>query len=251
MQTLWVLLLVMMAFAMPAEAVLWPPDFEPPTIIETTLKSKHIVLGTVIDVSDTVWNHPVFDFPMSLVTFRIERDLLDEIARAENEEALDDEKEKISYFAQEGGKDVEIVGIPSLEVGDRAFLRIVPMKAEIVINGIRTNLSFEVFGGIYRRDRLQKNPKAENDPIVAFGWGGMHMTVSELARITRATLKRPKQMQSLERRLLSLKGTHGMRLGKLVMPPDSRMNIAFDEIKAIETELKLPPLPNPKKGGQK
>ncbi len=237
--------------AFSAIAVTWPADYKFPTTAETTLKSKYIVLGKVIKVEPLDNSH-------SLVTVGVERDVLEEIRRSDSGETdrgdKDDKEMKTVAFFQEGGPTVdgyetELVGLPVLKMGDRRFMAITPAKHPVKVNGQVYDLIVDWWGG--GGSRVHPNPEAPDDPLVQFWWGGLHLTVSQVARITRAILKAPERMESLEKHINAIKGTHRVVMGKLVMAPDAKMDLAFNEISAIERELKLPLLPKPGKGDRK
>ena len=67
------------------------------------------------------------------------------------------------------------------------------------------------------------------------------MTVLEMTRIVRATLKKPRRMRTFERRVGKLKrpGFIDIATGNAT---DTRLPVVMNEVAAIEAELKLLPL---------
>jgi hypothetical protein len=63
-----------------------------------------------------------------------------------------------------------------------------------------------------------------------------------MARIVRATLKRPKRMRTLERRVNALKRPRRYRKRDVLMSPDARLPVVMKEVAAIEAALNLSPL---------
>ena len=144
----------------------------------------------------------------------------------------------------EGGW-VTAVGVPVLKRGDRVFLRLPPTTSPYEHNGQTADSYTHEHGTVYtvreERGELDKH-------IIEEGWKGMDVTVLQMARIVRATLKQPERMRTLERRVSGLKRRPLVRdvNGRLrPKQPDDRLPIAMDKVRAIETELKLPPLDPP------
>ena len=225
------------------------------TTIDTqmTLKAKHIVVGEVVGVS-FAFTRPEFKLPSSFVTVRIDLDIKKEIERADHPSAeakrsQQDQTEKdppTVTFVQVGGPYpdgtvAQAVGVPFLELGDRVFLRLVPTIRAVTHQDTTSNLTISDFGCKFD---LKENGEALDDHIVQRGWQGMNATVFQMARITRATLKQPKRMESLERRVNALARPRPIINvdGSVHMPDDARFNIVMEEVAAIESELNLPPL---------
>ena len=81
--------------------------------------------------------------------------------------------------------------------------------------------------------------------IIEGGWQGIDVTVLQMTRIVRVTLKQPERMRALERRVSRLKRmpiVFDVNGRPRRMQPDGRLPVVMDEVKAIETELNLPPL---------
>ena len=67
--------------------------------------------------------------------------------------------------------------------------------------------------------------------IIPSAWQRIDMTVIQMARIVRATLRKPERMRDLERRMSELKH----------LAQDARSQTVMDEVMDIEEALSLPP----------
>ena len=228
-----------------------------------TLEAAHIIVGEVTHVSF------VFEYedwgPLSFVTVRLDKDIKREIERVDNQEtkplegqASEKERETppqtvtcvqvggpypmfkfLPFF--EGGW-TTVAGVPVLKRGERVFLKLIPMPSPVEHKGQTANSITHEFGTMYA---VREEGGELNKHIIERGWQGMDVTVSQMTRIVRATLKQPERMRALERRV------HGLKRMPIVfdvngrprrLQPDGRLPIVMDEVKAIETELNLSPL---------
>jgi hypothetical protein len=235
-----------------AEATTWPADYKFPTATETTLKAKHIVVGEVTHIS-FVFGLPEFNLPFSFVTIRVDWDIKQAIERAEQQNELpadrpDTDKSKTHgteptvTFVQVGGPNADgdtlrVVGSPVLKRKDLVFLRLVPTIRPIEHDGQQTDVCLDVTSSLYF---LKEESKPLEERLIPWGWGRLDVTVSQMARITRATLKQPERMQALEYRMRELR--------RAQMPKPAQLNLVMREVAGIETELNLSPLQAPQKG---
>ena len=233
---------------------------------ERILEATHIVVGEVRHVSF------VFEYEdwgsLSFVTIRVDKDIKQEIGHVDNQETrpLEGQASKkecetppqtvtcvqvggpyplvkfLPFF--EGGW-TTAAGVPVLKRGERVFLRLIPMPSPVEHKGQTANSITHEFGTMYA---VREEGGELDKHIIEEGWKGMDVTVLQMARIVRATLKQPERMRTLERRVSGLKRRPLVRdvNGRLrPKQPDDRLPIAMDEVRAIETELKLPPLDPP------
>ncbi len=208
---------------------------------EMTVDATHIIVGKVTHVSF------VNDDSLSLVKVRVYKDI-----KAEIEGKI---PQKTVNFVQDGGpyplikgvpffsvNGVRVVGFRTLKRGEYVFLRLQPTHHPFRFNGKTLNSCTQSKGTTYsvreEGDNLDKH-------IIEAGWLTMDVTVLQMTRIVRATLKQPKRMRALAGRVSKLKrmpfayDAQGRFRPK---QPDDRLPFVMDEVKAIETELKLPPL---------
>ena len=243
--------------------------------IKRTLEARHIIVGEVTHVSfvfELQFTGPEYgpdgwatSGPLSFVTVRVDKDLKKEIERVDNQETKPlegktSEKERetppqtvtcvqvggpyplvkfLPFF--EGGW-ITAAGIPVLKRGERVFLRLIPTTSPVEHKGQTANSITHEFGTMYsvreEGDELDKH-------IIEGGWRGMDVTVLQMTRIVRATLKQPERMRALERRVSKLKrmpfvqDAQGRYRPK---QPDDHLPVVMDEVTAIETELNLSPL---------
>ena len=205
----------------------------------TTLKATHLIVGEVIEVSF------VFEKErgnattglLSIVKVRVVSDMkktiedAEAVAAAENvdgESDGDDASEQFVFFTQRGGPYeaggmVEAVGFPLLEVGDYVFLRLSPRTWVITHNGVTVESCIEMFGTVYEIDKNDSDDIT--DHIIVKSWKDLDLSVNDMTRIVRATLKRPDEMKRFER--------------------DSNAptkEVLMSRVGAIETALNLPQL---------
>jgi hypothetical protein len=214
------------------------------------LEAKHIVVGEVIDVS-FVFTPPGYFDSFSFVTIRVDLDIKQEIVRQEQKETANNAKRRNKKnptvtLAQLGGPSpdgdyVKIAGLRTLKTGDRVFLRLVPIVDPPLLehDGQRSDVTVLKYGCRY--SLTQEKGKALDETVIKHGWQGMDVTISQMARITRATLKQPKRMKALELRVHALGRPRPVlnASGHLQMPPDARLNIVMDEVATVEAELGL------------
>ena len=266
-QTLWCVLLIIGLCLVNFSSMgsQYPEDAFDFTIIATerTLEARHIIVGKVTHVS-FVFELEGWD-TLSFVTIRVDKDLKQEIGHVDNQETKPPEgqvSEKESEtppqtvtFVQVGGPYrlfdflpfpdgdwVTAAGIRTLKRGERVFLKLLPTTSPVEHNKRIANSYPCDHGSIYsvreEGDELDKH-------IIERGWQGMDVTVLQMTRIVRATLKQPERMRTLERRVSGLKRrpiVFDVNGRPRRMQPDDRLPIVMDEVGAIETELNLPPL---------
>ena len=267
-KTLWCALLIigLCLFNFPSmEAGMYPEGAFDFTTLGTkrTLEATHIIVGEVRHVSF------VFEYKdwgsLSFVTIRVDKDIKQEIGHVDNQEtkplegqASEKESETppqtvtcvqvggpyplvkfLPFF--EGGW-TTAAGVPVLKRGERVFLRLIPMPSLVEHKGQTANSITHEFGTMYsvreEGDELDKH-------IIERGWQGIDVTVLQMTRIVRATLKQPERMRTLERRVSGLKRmpiVFDVNGRPRRMQPDGRLPVVMDEVKAIETELNLSPL---------
>ncbi len=223
-----------------------------------TLEAKHIIVGKVVHVSF------VFDGddygPRSLVTVRVEKNIKQAIERADNPKegaSKQDPKPpcRTVTFVQVGGPYrlfdflpipsgdwVTAAGVDVAKRGDRVFLKLLPLTSPVEHNGRTADSYPQHYGSIYP---VRAEGETLDEHIIERGWWSMDVTVLQMTRIVRATLKQPKRMQALASRVSKLKrmpfvyDAQGRFRPK---QPDDRLPIVMDEVTAIEKELNLPPL---------
>ena len=203
-----------------------------------TVNATHLIIGEVVDVSF------VFEKErgnattglLSIVKVRVVSDMKKTIEDAEAVEnvdgesdgAEDDASEQFVFFTQRGGPYsgggmVEAVGFPLLEVGDYVFLRLSPRTWVITHNGVTVESCIEMFGTVYEIDKNGSDDIA--DHIIVKSWKNLDLSVDDMTRIVRATLKSPDEMERFER--------------------DSNAptkEVLMSRVGAIETALALPEL---------
>lgn len=199
----------------------------------STLDATHLVVGEVIDVS-FVFQMDVdggTTGPLSIVTLRVDWDMKKEIERAENSspEQNDDREVQRVSFSQIGGPYpdgdyVKAVGIRLLELGDYVFLRLSPTTFPITNNDVTVNNCTKAFGAVYTVD--DEGNEDIDEHIIKKGWRSLDLTVVEMTRIVRATLKRPEDMRAFERDLT-------------VPIKEVRYKALMDKVKSIEEDLVL------------
>ena len=170
----------------------------------TTLKATHLIVGEVIEVS-FVFEQEIdggTTGPLSIVKVQIASDMKKMIEHAENDEDEDDTPEQFVSFSQlggpyEGGGVVEAVGFPLLEVGDYVFLRLSPRRWALTHNGVTVESCIEMYGTVYEIDKKGSDDIANH--VIVKAWKNLDLSVDDMTRIVRATLKRPDEMKRFER----------------------------------------------------
>ena len=229
------------------------------TTTDMTLEARHIIVGKVVYVSF------VFDQgygSQSLVTVRVDKDIKREIERADNQQTNPPQRQaskkdrktppQLVTFVQIGGPYrlfdflpfpsgdwVTAAGVDNVKRGERVFLKLLPTTSPVEHNGKTADSYPQDRGSIYS---VRGKGGELDEHIIERGWFGMDVTVLQMARIVRATLKQPERMRALERRVSKLKRMPFVRdvNGRLRRKqPDDRLPIVMDEVKAIETELNL------------
>ena len=140
---------------------------------------------------------------------------------------------------------VTAAGVRTLKRGERVFLKLLPTTSPVEHNKRIANSYPCDHGSIYS---VQVEGEEVDKHIIERGWLGMDVTVLQMTRIVRATLKQPERMRTLARRVSKLKRmpfVQDARGRYRPKQPDDRLPVVMDEVKAIETELNLPPLDPP------
>ena len=237
------------------EASQYPPGtFDLTAIVkEMTVDATHIIVGKVTHVSF------VNDDSLSLAKVRVYKDMKAEIERVDNQETDPPEAHKTACqtvtFVQVGGPYPLIKGVPFFTIdevkaagsrvlkrGEYVFLRLQPTHNPVRFNGKTVNSGTLERGTMYS---VREAGEELDKHIIERGWLGMDVTVSQMTRIVRATLKQPERMLVLARHVKGLgrmpfvQDAQGRYRPK---QPDDRLPIVMDEVTAIETELNLPPL---------
>ena len=241
--TLTLILTLSLVCLLDCYALLYPSDAFDFTTLNTkrTLEARHIIIGEVTHVS-FVFRRGAY-LPSSLVTVRIEKDIKEQIDRLTNqgtnppERQAEGEREtppqRTVTFVQVGGprRDaagwVKVSGFRVLKEGDYVFLKLMPAKDPFEHDGHSINSATSSFATTYTV--LEDGDDIYNH-IIPNAWQGLDMTVIQMARIVRATLKKPEQMRGLEQQMSGLK--HLAR--------DVRSQTIMNDITSIETELNLP-----------
>ena len=228
------------------------------TTADITLEAKHIILGKVVHVS-FVFDRDDYG-PRSLVTVRVDKDIKQAIERAETlKEGASKQNPKpppktvtfvqlggpyrlFDFLPLPSGNRVTVVGADYVKRGEYVFLRVLPLSSPVKHNGKTADSYPEDRGSIYP---VQKTGKTVDQHIIERGWMAMDVTVLQMTRIVRATLKQPKRMQALADRVSKLKrmpfayDSQGRFRPK---QPDDRLPVVMDEVTTIERELNLPPI---------
>lgn len=235
----------------------------PKTTTDMTLEARHIIVGKVVHVSFVF--EQGFSGPQSLVTVRVDKDIKREIERVDNQETDSPQRQaskkdrktpaQLVTFVQIGGPYrlfdflpfpdgnwVTAAGVDNVKRGERVFLKLLPITSPVEHNGKTADSYPQDRGSIYS---VRGKGGELDEHIIERGWLGMDVTVLQMTRIVRATLKQPERMRTLVRRVSKLKrmpfvqDAQGRYRPK---QPDDRLPVVMDEVKAIETELNLSPL---------
>ena len=232
------------------------------TTTDITLEARHIIVGKVVHVS-FVFNQGYGS--QSLVTVRVDKDIKREIERVDNQETDSPQRHtsekdrktpaQLVTFVQIGGPYrlfdflpfpsgdwVTAAGVDNVKRGERVFLKLLPITSPVEHNGKTADSYPQDRGSIYS---VRGKGGELDEHIIERGWLGMDVTVLQMTRIVRATLKQPKRMRTLARRVSKLKRMPLVRdvNGRLRRKqPDDRLPVVMDEVMAIETELNLSPL---------
>ncbi len=141
-----------------------------------------------------------------------------------------DEPEQSVSFSQIGGPYpngdiVQAVGLPLLEVGDYVFLRLSPTRYPVTNNELTVNACTTAYGAVHVVDEDGNDDIA--DHTVKKSWRSLDVSVADMTRIVRATLKRPNEMRAFERDLTA-------------PAKEARYQVLMEKIKRIERDLGLP-----------
>lgn len=233
------------------------------TTTDMTLEARHIIVGKVVHVSFVF--EQGFSGPQSLVTVRVDKDIKREIERADNQPTNPPQRQaskkdrktspQLVTFVQVGGPYrlfdflpfpngnwVTAAGVRTLKRGEHVFLKLLPTTSPVEHNGKTADSYPQDRGSIYS---IRGKGGELDEHIIERGWLGMDVTVLQMTRIVRASLKQPERMRTLARRVSKLKRMPFVRdvNGRLRRKqPDDRLPIVMDEVTAIETELNLSPL---------
>lgn len=202
----------------------------------STLEATHLIIGEITAVSFTFKQERgnATTGHLSIVKARVVNDMkktiedAEAVANIDGENAEDDASEQFVYFTQrggpyQGGGVIEAVGFPLLEVGDYVFLRLLPRIRAITHNGVTAESCTEMIGTVYEIDKQGSRDIA--DHVIVKSWKNLDLSVDDMTRIVRATLKRPDEMKRFER--------------------DSNAptkEVLMSRVGAIETALNLPQL---------
>ena len=216
--------------------------FDLTTIVkEMTVDATHIVVGKVTHVSF------VNDDSLSLVKVRVYKDMKAEIEGKT--------PSKTVTFVQVGGPYPLIEGVPFLTVdrvtavgyrtlkrGEYVFLRLQPTRHPFRFNGKTVNTGTDAQGTTYS---VREEGDGLDKHIIEKGWLGMDVTVSQMTRIVRATLKEPERMLALAGHVkglgrMPLVSDEKGRISRL--QPDTRLPIVMAEIERIEKDSTPSPL---------
>ena len=230
------------------------------TTTDMTLEARHIIVGKVVHVSFVF--EQGFSGPQSLVTVRVDKDLKKAIERADNQQTNPPQRQaskkdrktppQLVTFVQIGGPYrlfdflpfpsgdwVTAAGVDTVKRGERVFLKLLPITSPVEHNGKTADSYPQDRGSIYS---VRGKGGELDEHIIERGWLGMDVTVLQMTRIVRATLKQPERMRTLARRVSKLKRMPFVRdvNGRLRRKqPDDRLPVVMDEVKAIEAELNL------------
>lgn len=224
-------------------ALMYPEGSFDFTTLDTkrTLEAMHIVVGEVTHVS-TVFKRGDY-LPSSLVTVRIEKDIKHLIEHIENQGVKSDaegERQKSPRrtvtFVQVGGPRedagwVKVSGFPLLKQGDYVYLKLIPVKQPFDHGGHSIDSATSSFATNYT---VLKDGADVFDYVIPSAWQRVDMTVLQIARVVRATHRKPERMRDLERRLSGLKH----------LAQDVRIQDIMNEVMDIEEGLNLPSLDN-------
>ena len=216
--------------------------FDLTTIVqEMTVDATHIVVGKVTGVSF------VNDDSLSLVKVRVYKDIKAEIEGKTPQRTVS--------FVQDGGPyplikglpffsidGVKVVGFRVLKRGEYVFLRLQPTHQPFRFNGKTVNSYTDAQGTTYS---VREEGRELDKHIIEKGWLGIDVTVSQMTRIVRATLKQPERMIALARHVEGLGRMPLVRdeKGRIRrLQPDTRLPVVMAEVERIETELNLSPI---------
>ena len=242
--TLTMILTLSLVCLLDCYALLYPSDAFDFTTLNTkrTLEARHIIIGEVTHVS-FVFRRGAY-LPSSLVTVRIEKDIKEQIDRLTNQGTNPPERQaegerqtppqRTVTFVQVGGprRDatgwVKVSGFRVLKEGDYVFLKLMPAKDPFEHDGHLIKSGTSSFATTYT---VVEDGDDIYNHIIPSAWQRIDMTVIQMARIVRATLRKPERMRDLERRMSELKH----------LAQDARSQTVMDEVMDIEEALSLPP----------
>lgn len=240
------------------------PEGSIKTTTDMTLEARYIIVGEVTHVSFVFEQE--HSGPNSLVTVRVDKDMKQEIERADdlkpNRPGRQASSENLKIppqtvtFVQIGGPYrsffgflpffegdwVTAAGVRTLKRGEHVFLKLFSTTSPVKHDGQTANSFPHDHGSIYS---VRGEGEEVDKHIIEGGWLTMDVTVLQMTRIVRATLKQPERMRTLARRVRELKRmpfVHDARGQFRPKQPDDRLPLVMDEVMAIETELNLSPL---------
>ena len=208
--------------------------------ITSTLDATHLVVGEITDISfvfELVFSEaPEYSSsgPLSIATLRIDWDMKEVFDRAENPNKPKSENETDTiHLVQPGGPTpdgdiVEAAGYRLLRKGDYVFLKLVRSNYPVTNKGITARVSTREHGTMY--DVEKKGKDNVGGHIINNAWNKLDITVLDMTRIVRATLKKTEAM-----RLLDEKIDRHRHLGD-----KARFQMLMDKVKEIEKDSKLP-----------
>lgn len=123
---------------------------------------------------------------------------------------------------------MKVSGFRVLKEGDYVFLKLMPVKNPFEHDGHLIKRGTSSFATTYTVVEDGEDP---DDHIIRKAWQGLDMTVLQMTRIVRTTLKKPERMRGLERRMSELKH----------LAQDARSQTIMNEVMDIEKALSLPP----------
>ena len=202
-----------------------------------TLNATDLIVGEVIHVSFVFEQNT--SGPISLVTVQVDKDMKEAIMRADNptenqepEESKADEQ-TISFVQVGGplpdGDVVEAAGVRRLKEGDYVFLRLVPSGYPVTHNGQTVHSCTEEYGTMFDVEKTGDNV---DQHMIKNVWNRLNISVLDMIRIVRATLRQPEQMRSLDRDMNELK----------YLTEEARLEMLMDKVKDIEKVSNLPDL---------
>ena len=211
--------------------------------VTSTLDATHLVVGEITDVSfvfELVFSEEPTEYsssgPLSIATLRIDWDMKEVIDRAENPKKPKSENETGTIsFVQVGGPAadghvVEAGGYRLLKKGDYVFLKLVRSNYPVTNNGITARVTTREHGTMY--DVEEKGKDNVGDHIILNAWSKLDMTVLDMTRIVRATLKKTEAMRQLNEKMNRLRN----------LAEAAQLQMIMDKVGEIEKELKLPEL---------
>ena len=238
------LILTLSLVCLHSPASLYPEGtFDFKTIpITSTLDATHLVVGEIADVSfvfELVFSEaPEYSSsgPLSIATLQVDWDMKETIDSAENPKKPKSENQTDTIsFVQVGGPTVdghvvEAEGYRLLRKGDYVFLKLVRSNYPVTNEGVTAHVSTREHGTMY--DVEQKGKDNIGGHIIINAWRKLDITVLDMTRIVRATLKKTEAMQLLNEKMNRLRN----------LAEEAQLQTIMDKVEEIEKELKLPEL---------